>query len=144
MRRPWTSGAHRATRGRRRRPQPAQPVQAAHPNASRTSGTNDIAYSVVVRKDGKIIVGGDANDGADFALTKNDAKGIEHSQKILDLGGSDEEIRALATDGKNATYAAGWTNAGGNYDIRARDVDEGPSMPRSSRSSSNGIARTDL
>jgi len=105
-------------------------------------GSDDIAYSVVVRKDGKIIVGGDANDGADFALTKNDAKGIEHSQKILDLGGGDEEIRALATDGKNATYAAGWTNAGGNYDFALVKYTKGLDLVKSF--GSNGIATTDF
>ena len=105
-------------------------------------GSDDIAYSVVVRKDGKIIVGGDANDGADFALTKNDAKGIEHSQKIFDLGGSDEEIRALATDGKNATYAAGWTNAGGNYDFALVKYTKGLDLVKSF--GINGIATTDF
>jgi uncharacterized delta-60 repeat protein len=105
-------------------------------------GSDDIAYSVVVRKDGKIIVGGDANDGADFALTKNDANGIEHSQKITDLGGTDEEIRALDTDGKNATYAAGWTNAGGNYDFALVKYTKGLDLDKSF--GTNGVVTTDF
>jgi len=104
-------------------------------------GTDDIAYSVVVRKDGKIIAGGDANGGADFALTKNNSNGIESSKKIFDFGGSDEEFRALATT-NNITYAAGWTNVGGNYDFALVKFDKGLDLDKNF--GTNGIATTDF
>jgi uncharacterized delta-60 repeat protein len=104
-------------------------------------GMDDIAYDVVVRKDGKIIVGGDTGGGSDWALTKNDPNGIERSKKTVDLGGSDEEIRALATT-NNITYAAGWTNAAGNYDFALAKYDKGLGLDKSF--GTNGIARTDF
>ena len=102
---------------------------------------DDVAYGVVVRKDEKIIVGGSTGDGSDWALTKNTANGSEKSQKIFDLGGDDEKIRALVT-ADNITYAAGWTNAGGNYDFALAKYDKGVSLVKSF--GTNGIVTTDF
>ena len=87
---------------------------------------SDVAYSVVIQPDGKIVVAGYTISGnQDFALARYNTNGsldttFDTDGKLTtDLGGNNEDVAtstALQPDGK--IVVAGYTNAtGGNYDF---------------------------
>ena len=87
---------------------------------------SDVAYSVVIQPDGKIVVAGYTISGnQDFALARYNTNGsldttFDTDGKLTtDLGGNNEDVAtstALQPDGK--IVVAGYTNpTGGNYDF---------------------------
>jgi uncharacterized delta-60 repeat protein len=88
------------------------------------SGFSDFAYSVILRPDGRIVVGGSSQNerSFDFALARYDSNGILDSafgsggKVTLDFFGREDEALAMAVQSDGKIVAAGYVGGAGQLE----------------------------
>jgi uncharacterized delta-60 repeat protein/uncharacterized repeat protein (TIGR01451 family) len=118
---------------------------------------HDRSYAVAIQSDGKIVVGGYARMNAvapvnnDFALVRyntdgsRDAtfgSGVITGTVTTNIGGSQDQIYALAIQSDGKILAAGYSNASGDYEVIVARYNTDGSLDTSF--DTDGIARTSV
>lgn len=84
---------------------------------------NDVANSIIIQSDGKIVLAGNANDGSLIVLTRYDTDGALDASfgtggfVITDIGTTHNEAQSAAIQSDGKIVVAGFSNSGADYDF---------------------------